>query len=399
MDPQTSQTIAPSQQAPQADPNWSDAYQPGPQAKTEAATDRKCPSCGAAMNFDPATGGLFCPYCKHTEAIQQDAAKPASAQEADLATAEQTANCDWGAAKKVVSCKSCGAQSVYDALQIADVCPYCGSNQVMESHDQSTMAPGGVCVFKVDDKQAGERFKAWLGKKLFTPKVAKEKAKPKSFQGVYLPFWTFDADTFSQYSGRYGVTRTVRDREGNTRTEIDWYPVSGSYQAFIDDQLVAASTQHDLAYLQGLEPFNTADNLTYKPEYVAGFAAERYSVGLKDGWENGKQFIYSRLHSAVESKVMGERGSSMVEIDRLNVQYSNITFKYLLLPVWMSSFCFKDKIFHFMVNGQTGKVAGKVPISPLRVAIAVVLGLALAGLLYWMFSQGDSGSYAYLLGL
>lgn len=367
-----------------------DEYNLPNQVATQKETDRKCPDCGGVMDFDPGTGGLACPYCGHTEAIPAAAAgdgqAAAAAQELDFESAEQTANQDWGAEKKMVICKSCGAESIYDALQIANECPYCGSNQVMEAQDKNTMAPGGVCVFKVDSKKAGELFMAWIKKKWFCPKVAKEKAKPESFQGVYLPFWTFDAQTNSRYSGRYGKYRTERDSEGNTHTETDWYPVSGRYDEFIDDQIVAASTQHDTDYLSGLEPFNTADNLTYKPEYVAGFVAERYSVGLKDGWEKAKKLIFGRVKRNISTKVERENFADVVEIDRLSISYSAITFKYLLLPVWMSSFKFKDKQYHFMVNGQTGKVSGSTPISALRVAIAILIALVAIFVIYYMVS-------------
>ena len=97
--------------------------------KTKEETDRKCPQCAGTMDFDPATGGLKCPFCDYEEVIQQ---------------AEETANCNWGVETKTVICKMCGGESVYDALQIAGECPYCGPNQVMEEKGKNTLAPGGV---------------------------------------------------------------------------------------------------------------------------------------------------------------------------------------------------------------------------------------------------------------
>lgn len=350
---------------------------------TMQQTDKKCPACGGVMDFDPASGGLLCPYCGHQQAVQAAGAPVERAQELDFASADQTANCDWGAEKKTVICKSCGAESVYDALQVAGECPYCGSNQVMEAAAKDTLAPGGVVPFKIDAKNAGQRFVSWIKGKLFCPTKAKQKAKPDAFTGVYLPYWTFDADTTSQYSGRYGRNRTERDRDGKTRVVTDWYPVSGTHQESIDDALVCGTTRHDEGILRGMEPFNTAGNVAYKPEYVAGFVAERYSVGLKDAWEKAKALINSLLHRNVEQKVARENAADQVDISSLRTSFANITYKYLLLPVWISSFTYNGKVYQFVVNGETGRVSGKTPISPWRVAVAILLGLIVVGVFYY----------------
>jgi len=245
--------------------------------RTKEETDKKCPMCDGVMEFDPATGGLKCPYCGHEIAIESGAA----AAETDFDRAEDLASHDWGVAKKRVICESCGAETIYDALETANECPYCGSNQVMETHDDDTMAPGGVCPFKIDKQTAGENFKKWLSGKWFCPSLAKEKARPGAFHGVYLPYWTFDTQTYSQYTGRYGIDRRVREyvngRE-QIRVVTDWYWTSGDYQEFINDQLVIGTTRHDASILREIEPFDTEGNVAYKPQYLAGFAAERYSV-------------------------------------------------------------------------------------------------------------------------
>ena len=198
-------------------------------------TDKKCPDCGGVMDFDPKTGGLSCPYCGHTEEIPVQNEESTSAVELALEDADKVENCDWGAEKKTVLCKACGAESVYDALEIASVCPFCGSNQVMEASDQKTMAPGGVVPFKVSAKQASELFQNWIKKKWFCPKLAKESAKAKSFKGIYLPYWTFDAQTDSRYEGEYGIDKTVRGHDGKDMIKTTWYDVRGTHEEFFDD--------------------------------------------------------------------------------------------------------------------------------------------------------------------
>ena len=351
-------------------------------------TDKKCPECGATMDFSPETGGLYCPYCEHREEVPKNSEEgPDTAEELDFLQAEKRGNCNWGTEKKTVICKSCGAESVYDALEVSNECPYCGSNQVMEANDVQTLAPGGVCPFKITEKQAAVNFTSWIKGKLFCPSVAKKSAKPDSFKGVYLPYWTFDCNTFSNYTAKYGKDRHVTDKDGNTRTETDWYPTAGSYQESFDDELVLASSRHDKSMMERIEPFNTADNKTYRPEYVAGFVSERYSIGLDSGWESAKQSIHDKLESNISSKIRNECRADHVSNLRFTTVHSKVTYKYLLLPIWLSSFRFKEKVYQFLVNGQTGKVGGKTPISALRVAIAIALGIAVVALLFWLFGS------------
>ena len=354
---------------------------------TMKATDRKCPQCGATMDFDPSTGGLYCAYCGYREEIKaENTVGETVAEELDFESAEFTGNCDWGVSQKTVTCKSCGAVSVYDALEVANECPYCGSNQVMEASDVKTLAPNGVVLFKVTAKQAGDRFTSWLKGKWFAPKAAKLSAKAESFKGIYLPYWTFDADTHTDYSLEYGIDRTVGSGD-KKRTVTDWHRTSGSHDEFIDDQLVAGTGDQNVNMLRQVEPFDTKDNKSYKPEYLAGFLAERYSVGLKDAWEKGKEFIRNRLRSNSESKERSAHNADHVRNFSGNTSFSNITYKYLMLPVWLSCFNYNGKTYQFIVNGQSGKVGGKYPISGWRVAFAIFIGLLILALLY-MLSNG-----------
>lgn len=360
--------------------------------KTLEETDRKCPACGGGMDFSPLTGGLKCHYCDYEQEIpaaaSTDAGTPAAAMEQDFASAEETGNCNWGVEKKSVVCKSCGAESVYDALQVAGECPYCGSNQVMDAAGKKTLTPGGVCVFKIDAQRAGANFKNWLNRKWFCPGDAKKKAQPEAFNGVYLPYWTFDADTSSQYNGEYGRyrTRKVKDR---TVRYTEWHSTHGVHHEFINDELVSGTdpNRQEMSIFSLAEPFNTEDNLVYKPEYVSGFVAERYSVGLKAAWEKAKGIIAGKLRRSIADKIVRENRADTSRVHSVITTYLNIKYKYLLLPVWVSTFKYKNKMYRFVVNGQTGKVGGHTPISALRVAIAVILALIAAGVIHWLSQQ------------
>ena len=269
-------------------------------AATMRETDKKCPSCGGVMDFDPATSGLACPYCGHIQAIGKEVKKQEPASELAFSEAEFKENQDWGVRKKTVICKACGAETVYDALEIASECPFCGSNQVMEAADRETMAPGGVVPFQVTDEKAASLFKGWIRKKWFCPKLAKESARARHFKGVYLPYWTFDAKTESTYRADYGKERRVKKGD-EVEIVTDWYPTKGTYRESFDDELVCATTNHSQSMLMGIEPYDTAANKSYRPEYVAGFAAERYAVGLGEGWRRRRAEPESRSQFGSES--------------------------------------------------------------------------------------------------
>lgn len=350
-------------------------------AETKDETDRKCPMCGGIMDFDPNSSGLLCGYCGYKEEIVI-AEENSRAAELALETAEETGNHNWGVETKTVICEACGGETVYDALQISNECPYCGSNHVMEAKDKNTIAPGGVCVFRIDKNKAGQNFHTWIKKKLFCPKEVKLKAKPEGFAGVYLPYWTFDTKTISFYTAQYGKNRTVKDRDGKTRTVTDWYHTRGTYYEDFNDHLVQGTTRHDKRILGSIEPYDTENNVVYKPEFLAGYASERYTVGIKTAWETAKAAIRNYLTGRIRNKILRDHFADKVRNLNFSTKYNNVTYKYLLLPVYMSSFKYKGKVYNFMVNGQTGKVGGKTPVSAIRVLIAVGIGLAvLAGII------------------
>lgn len=351
--------------------------------RTEKETDKKCPNCGATVIFDPATGGMHCEYCGYTcELPKADTENEIC--EMDFEAAMHTESFNWGEQKKEVQCKQCGAVTVYDALETAAVCPFCGSTSVMPAANENTIAPGAVCPFAISKEQAGDRFTKWLKGKLFAPRKAKRSARPESFTGVYLPYWTYDAQTTSNFTARAGYDRIVKDKDGNRKTVTDWRHVSGIYQEFFDDVTVMASKRQADSGVRACEPFDFSKLVPYSPQVVAGFIAERYSIGLKEGWESAQKTIQSRLHSDISSYVRRHWNANRADSVRFSTLYSNITYKYLLVPTWISSFKYKDKVYQFAVNGQTGKVGGKAPVSVWRVLIAIALGIALIALLAYL---------------
>lgn len=333
----------------------------------------KCPSCGASIKFNPENGNLKCPYCHHEEHIPEaELEADEEVEELDFLAAEARSSFRWGEEKKIVICDACSAELVYDALKVANVCPYCGSNHVMQSYADNSLAPNGIVPFQITLEQANQNFKKWIKGRWFAPNEAKKSAKADAFTGIYLPYWTFDSKTASQYTARYGRHRTVYDKEGKPRTVTDWYRTSGFYQEFIDDHLVLGSTRYDTHILKSIEPFNVKSSKSYKKDYLQGFVAERYSVGLEDGWKIAKREIHDYLQTRITQHILIRHRADVVSNLKFSTAHSNITYKYLMLPLWLSTFKYKDQMYQFMVNGQTGKVGGEYPVSAIKVGIAIL---------------------------
>ena len=363
------------------------AYNDHPEAqpfaeRTERETDKKCPQCGATITFNPERGMLYCEYCGYTREVPIGNTA-AAGEELDFESAQHTESFNWGEQKKEVQCKQCGAVSIYDALETAAVCPFCGSTSVMPAATSNTIAPGAVCLFEITKEQASANFSKWLKKKLFAPRKAKLSAMPDAFNGVYLPYWTFDALTHSQFTARAGYDSTEKDDNGRSSTTTDWKRVHGEYEEFFDDVTVVASKRHEGSGVKDCEPFNFSKLVPYTPEALAGFVAERYSIGLKEGWEMAQQTINSRLKDHIAKFIKKRWNADRTDKLKFLTSYSNITYKYLLVPTWISSFKYKNKTYQFVVNGQTGKVGGKYPLSVFRLIVFWTLLIGIFALLLY----------------
>ncbi len=368
-------------------------------AETTEETDRKCSNCGGVMNYDPSTKSLLCPFCGYSENLKL-VSRGYRAAENSFEEEKRRASRNWGFKTKTVVCDFCGGKTIYDYLELSDKCPYCGSNQVTQIKSVETIAPGGVCPFLIEQKAAQKSFRAWIKKRWLCPREAKLNTRLKGMTGIYLPFWTFDTATVSPFTA--AVTKSNRN-ENNQRSFYIGNPiaevlfglglfasentvfVSGIHRQFFNDMLISASENHDSSILKSLEPYDTNNSVPYFPEFVSGFAAEQYSLGLDEAWEKAQESCRQVLKKSIKKRVENENYTHFARNLKFKTDFFDVTFKYLLLPVWISSYVYKGKIFQFMVNGCTGKAAGKFPVSKIRVTAAVSLAIALAVIIAYFF--------------
>lgn len=347
-----------------------------------------CPSCGGGMVFDPGTQALSCLYCGNKTEIDK---QEGLIEEYNIDSFDEVDSADWGDDTRIIHCNSCGAETVLAQENVAQFCPFCGSSHIVKQEEIPGIKPESLVTFRVGKQRAKELFKKWIKGKFYAPKKVKSSHKLDKLTGVYIPYWTYDSNTFSSYTGERGtyyyVTRTqvVNGKTVHKRVrKIRWRYVSGTYDAYYNDVLINASRHVDTEIMGKIEPYNLQELEHYEPEYLSGFTAQRYTVGLDEGWQVAKHEISNSIYSGVVRQIGGDQVRNV----HIDTSYKNILFKHILLPVWMSSYKFKGKIYRFMVNGQTGEVQGKSPISPVKVALTVLISLGvIAGIVAFVLNN------------
>ncbi|WP_136634579.1 TFIIB-type zinc finger domain-containing protein [Pseudooceanicola onchidii] len=351
-----------------------------------------CPQCGADYRFAPAEGKLICDHCGHSEPLAQEGPWAGSIPELDFRAAiearlpqaeiEET---------RVSQCPNCGAQVEFDADTHARDCPFCATPVVTDTGTHRHIKPRGVLPFALTEVQARDAMVTWLGRLWFAPNGLQDYArKGRKMDGIYVPYWTFDADTKSAYRGERGtvyyVTETVMRDGKPTQVQVQkirWTPVSGRVARFFDDVLVLASRSLPKKYTDALEPWDLSELKPYAPEYLAGFRAEGYQVELQDGYGEARAIMDRTIDRDVRFDIGGDRQ----RVHGIQTDVKDVTFKHILLPVWMAAYKFRGKTYRFVVNGRTGRVQGERPYSPWKIALAVVAGVILAGVVGYFYAQ------------
>lgn len=354
------------------------------QGFTEDVTDKKCPNCGATVVYDPETLSMSCPFCGYSRQLPKPEDNGQDVEELDFSSAKNRESLDWGKAKKSLVCKNCGAETIMDSADTAQCCPYCGSTQVMPvDDDDSVVAPGGVVPFEITKEKASQLFKSWMKGKFFAPNEAKKSCEAKNFSGVYLPYWTYDSQTTSPYEIKLGFNH--KDAKGNTYTTYRTY--YGIYERFIDDEVVYASKKTNNPYIKSASKFDFSKLRKYSPEFIAGFLAERYTVGLDEGWNIAKGQIKDTLENEISSMEKKKRKADSVSKLTFNTSYAKVTYKYILAPIWIANFKFKDKLYNIVVNGQNGQIRGEAPVSPIKVILTILAIIAVIVILAMIFNS------------
>lgn len=367
---------------------------------SETINSLKCQNCGAVLHYAPGTGSLKCDYCGTVNQIA-DTTLPGAVRAIDYDTfiAAEKDHTQLTQEAVVVKCTGCGASTTMLPNVTADQCPFCASPLVVDTTQTTAiLQPHYVLPFAVKDSEALQYFRTWMSKRWFAPSDLVKKVKDSSSQqlkGVYIPHWSYDTDTETEYSGERGeyyYTTESYSVEVNGRTEwrtrqvrhTAWYAASGEVSNKFRDVLVSASPSLPLKMAQILEPWLLDQLRKYDGRYLSGFRAELYQTDAEQALEIAKK----RMDPVIREEIRGDIGGDEQRIGNYDVAYNALGLKYLLLPVWISAYRYNGKLYHFAVNACTGEVTGDRPYSWTKIA-GLVIGIIIAVIIIYQFAQSQ----------
>lgn len=355
-----------------------------------------CRDCGALLKYAPGTLHLNCEYCGAANEIKS-LEEQVIVEETDFEQFISTLT-DSVADHEIhtVSCKNCGASTTLKSNVTADNCPFCDTSLVVDSAvTTKVIKPRYLLPFKIKKNEAASLFKKWINDLWFAPNdLSKAAQSEEKIQGVYIPYWTYDADTMTSYSGERGdnyqttetYTATINGEsvtKTRTVTKTRWSYVSGSVGNNFNDVLVLASKSLPDDYTSKLEPWDLEGLQSFDEKFISGFKSESYQVDVKEGFSKAKTIMAPEIEKAIKYDIGGDHQ----RISSSDTQYSEVKFKHILLPVWLSAYRYKQKVYRFMVNGRTGEVQGERPWSAAKIAALVISILGIIGGAVWYFWQ------------
>ena len=344
-----------------------------------------CPSCGAPIKFDPKTSTLECSYC----GFRHEFNGKETDVEFDLDEDARSEDKSWNNETKTVKCEGCGSLNVVDLDGMTSTCPFCGSHKVIDTEELSGIKPHRVIPFKLTDEEAKNLYINFVKKKFFTPRKVKKSKIDVLVCGVYLPMWTFDTKTFSSYTGRLGKHYTKVVGSGKNRrtvTKTRWYRISGNINVNFDDLLVNAGKQITQKEIESIAPFSTNESFEYDKKFLAGFSAEHYQVPLRKGWDIARALSNPIIERNILKRYIYDVKGEVI----IHPNYYDNKFKYVLVPVWIGNYTYKGKKYRFIVNGETGKLSGKAPVSALKVTLTVLLVILIIGIIIFLvYNSGN----------
>ncbi|MGO4916305.1 primosomal protein N' (replication factor Y) - superfamily II helicase [Pseudogemmobacter sp. W21_MBD1_M6] len=350
-----------------------------------------CDACGSDMRFAPGEDRLVCDHCGNTAPIEGLGRASAAIREIDYSAGLAGLDAAEIEETRVLNCTNCGAAVEFDAAIHAAECPFCAAPYVTDTGINRHIKPRALLPFALTEREAKEAMNRWLGRLWFAPGGLQDYArKGRRMEGIYVPYWTYDAQTKSRYSGQRGTvyyeTQTVM-RDGKRQQvqvqKVRWTPASGRVARFFDDVLVLASTSLPKRFTDALAPWDLSALEPYAPEVLAGFRAEAYTVDLDDGLTEARAY----MDRVIERDVKFDIGGDRQRIHRIDTDVSAITFKHILLPVWMAAYKYRGRTFRFVVNGRTGSVQGERPWSAWKIAFAVIVGALIAAAVGYFAAQ------------
>ena len=363
---------------------------------SEALAKKKfaCPACGAEAVWTPGKQALVCGYCGTTSPAQVELTPGGEEviKEHDLAAALRSIPDDrrgWQAKKISVRCQSCQAISVFDPERVGQRCDFCGSSALVPYEEiKEAFRPESLLPMKLAETQVREAIRRWYGTRWFAPNKLKRLALTDTVRGLYIPYWTFDAQVHADWTADSGYyyweTEHYTDANGKRQSRrvrrTRWVPSSGSLNHFFDDELVPASRGVPQNLVRRIEPFPTKELTPYNAGFLSGWVVERYQIDLVAAAQAAREQMDSELRRLCGAQVPGDTHRNL----RVYPNYSGQTFKHILVPIWLLIYNYRRTAYQVLINGYTGAIAGRYPKSWVKISLAVLVVLALAATIFFL---------------
>ncbi|MEO1232686.1 MAG: hypothetical protein AAFZ18_27700 [Myxococcota bacterium] len=351
-----------------------------------------CDGCGAHVAFSPEAQRLVCPYCGTEKARPESEAEVV---EHDLGGALEKGFAEAPTVEaQTLRCGACGATTRIEGHVLASRCPFCDTPFTAPPTAERVLLPQATLPFRVEARDAREAFSKWMAGRWFAPNDLLRRARKEGLDGVYLPFFTFDATTETWYRGERGdhyyetESYTAYEngeavRRSRTVQRTRWWPTSGAVFLGFDDVLVLASQGLPESLVRKLEPWDLDALVPHDESFLSGFTAEIDQRGLKDGFAECK----TRCEPEIQRQVRRDIGGDVQRIHHHNTAWSGVTFKHVLLPVWVGAFRYRDAVYRVVVNARTGEVQGERPWSWWKIGATVLAAAVLIAVLYALFGD------------
>lgn len=346
--------------------------------------DYRCPNCNGSLQFRSDTQQLTCPYCDSELSVEgvkeyNQAISQAEESRCDWETYQaETGSGAWSnqeSANLVTHiCQSCNGEIVAEKTTAVTACPYCDNNLFIPYQFADELRPDYVIPFKLNKEQAkGALRQFYNGKPLLNPCFKRENHLDE-IKGVYVPFWLFDCDTQSDVQYKATRVRAYSDSRYNY-VETKHYSIHRGGRINFDKIPGDGSSKMNDTFMEAMEPYNYRDLVPFTPAYFAGYLADKYDV-LADSLQ---ERVNQRIRTTVIDS-LSPKGYQSVTPVKTNIRASNNKVNYALFPVWILNTRYRGELHTFMVNGQTGKLVGKLPVDPGRCAgmfFGIFLGISL----------------------
>jgi ssDNA-binding Zn-finger/Zn-ribbon topoisomerase 1 len=342
----------------------------------------KCPSCGSYMVHKIGTYKLECINCKSTKAID---AKPANNIKKPLESATDKLN----GVKKLIDCPGCGANIEFKKFELSKNCPYCKNPLVTKC--VNPLKIDSIIPFSIDKNSAKDIFKNWLGSLWFAPNnLSNLKDFEHQFTPTYIPFFAFDCGSYSTYTGQRGDAYYVEVQKEvyiNGRLSIvrelerrvRWYNVSGEISRDFRDILIDA--QENLPpIIKKLKGFDLNVQITYNPSFLSGYNASEYSKDINKAYLEAKEYMKRIIYK----DVLWDIGGDEQRVFNINSNFFNQAYEVTLLPVWISSFKYKNKDYTIAINGLSGEIVGQRPYSYVKIFTLIFIIFVIIGTLSYL---------------